>query len=169
MTTTSLLRPGALEGLAVVAAGVYAVACEAAGAVIVDADAARVDLLVVDAAPAFGDGGLHGLRAALDGTWSVVHAVAEAHWLTERGGDDRNGGKLVLVAPRADAGEYAEAAAAALENLARTLAVEWARHGVRATAIVAGPRTVDDDLAALVAFLASAGGEYFSGCRFGPR
>lgn len=169
MTATSLLRPGALEGRAVVAGGVYAAACEAAGAAIVGAGAERVDLLVVDAAPAFGDGGLAGVRAALDGAWSIVRAVAERHWLTERGGDDRGGGKLVLVAPRADAGEYAEAAAAALENLARTLAVEWARHGVRATAIVPGPRTADEELAALVAFLASAGGEYFSGCRFDPR
>lgn len=165
MTAMSLLRPGALEGRAVVAGGVYTAACTEAGATIVSAaDAARVDVLVVDAAPAFGDGDLAGLRAALDGAWSVVHAIANEHWLAEGGG-----GKLVLVAPRADAGEYAEAAAAALENLARTLAVEWARFGVRAVAIAPGPRTTDDELAALVAFLASAGGEYFSGCRFGPR
>ena len=75
----------------------------------------------------------------------------------------------MLVAPRAAAGEHAGAAAAGLENLARTLAIEWARFGVRATAIVPGPRTSDDELAALVAFLASAGGEYFSGCRFSLR
>ena len=118
---------------------------------------------------ALGAGGLDGLRAALDGAWSIVRAVAERHWLADRGDDDRDGGKLVLVAPRAGAGDYAEAAAAALENLARTLAVEWARHGVRATAIVPGPRTSDDELAQLVTFLASAGGEYFSGCRFDPR
>jgi NAD(P)-dependent dehydrogenase (short-subunit alcohol dehydrogenase family) len=169
MTATPLLRPGALAGRAVVAGGAYATACETAGAAIVGADAAWVDLLVVDAAPAFGEGGRDGLRAALDGTWRVVRAVAERHWLTERGDHDRGAGKLVVVAPRAAAGEYAVAAAAALENLARTLAVEWARYGVRATAIAPGPRTADDELAALVAFLASAGGEYFSGCRFDPR
>lgn len=164
MTATSLFRPGALEGCAVVAGGAYAAACAAAGAAIVGADAARVDLLVVDAAPAFGDGGLDGLRAALDGAWSSVQAVAGEHWAV--GGD---GGKAVFVAPRAGAGEHAEAAAAALENLARTLAVEWARYGVRATTIVPGPRTPDDDVAQLVAFLACAGGEYFSGCRFDLR
>ena len=165
MTATSLLRPGALEGRAVVAGGVYAAACAEAGATIVSAaDAARVDVLVVDAGPAFGDGGLDGLRAALDGAWSSVRAVAGARWLAA--GD---GGKVVFVAPRADAGEHAEAAAAALENLARTLAVEWARFGVRAVAVAPGPRTTDDEVAQLVAFLASAGGEYFSGCRFDLR
>ena len=166
MTAGSLLRPGALKGRAVMAGGAYAAACDAAGAAIVGADAARVDVLVVDAAPAFGDGGLDGLRAALDGAWGAVLAVAERHWLVD-GADAA--GKLVLVAPRADAGQHAEAAAAALENLARTLAVEWARFGVRAVAIAPGPRTTDDELGALVAFLASAGGEYFSGCRFDPR
>jgi hypothetical protein len=100
MTATPLLRPGALEGRAVVAGGVYAAACAGAGAVLVGADAARVDLLVVDAAEAFGDGGVAGLRTALDGAWSEVRGVAERRWLT---------------------------------------------------------------------FLASAGGEYFSGCRFDPR
>lgn len=82
---------------------------------------------------------------------------------------ERAGGKVVLVAPDPQAGEHARAAAAALENLARTLAVEWARFGVRATVIVPGPRTTDGELGALVAFLASAGGEYFSGCRFSLR
>ena len=164
MTATSLLRPGALDGRFVRAGGVYASACGAAGAAIVGVDAARVDALVVDAAPAFGDGGLAGLRAALDGAWSEVLAVAGAHWLA--GGD---GGRVVLVAPRADAGEHAVAAGAALENLARTLGVEWARYGVRATAIAPGPRTDAAAVAQLVAFLASAAGEYFSGCRFDLR
>ncbi|HEV2777355.1 MAG TPA: hypothetical protein VGV90_17330 [Solirubrobacteraceae bacterium] len=167
MTATSLLRPGALDGCAVVAAGACAAACADAGATIVTADGGRVDVLVIDAAASFGAGGLDGLRAALDGAWAEVLAVAQRDWLVEGGG--AAGGKLVLVAPRADAGEHAGAAAAALENLARTVAVEWARFGVRAVAITPGPRTTDDKLAALVAFLASAGGEYFSGCRFDLR
>jgi len=164
MTVTSLLRPGALDGRAVRAGGAYAAACAAAGATIVGAGAARVDVLVVDTAPAFGAGGPDGLRAALDGAWSAVLAVAGEH--RPAGGE---GGKIVLVAPRTDAGEHATAAAAALENLARTLGVEWARHGVRATAIAPGPRTDDAAVAQLVAFLASAAGEYFSGCRFDLR
>ncbi len=168
MTAFTLLRPGALDGRAVVAGGVYAAACAGAGATIADAGSERVDVLVVDAAVLFGDGGLAGVRAALDGAWSEVRAVAATGWLVE---DGAAGGKLVLVAPRsgAGAGEHAAAAAAGLENLARTLAVEWARFGVRATAVVPGPHTSDDDVAQLVAFLASAGGEYFSGCRFDLR
>jgi len=160
----TLLRPGALEGRAVAAEGAFAAACAEGGATIVAPGDARVDTLVVDAAALFGGGGLDGLRTAVDGAWSAVHAVATARWCDPDAAGP--GGKIVLVAPRADAGEHAGAAAAALENLARTLAVEWARFGVRATAIVPGPRTTDGELTALVAFLASAGGEYFSGCRF---
>jgi NAD(P)-dependent dehydrogenase (short-subunit alcohol dehydrogenase family) len=164
----SLLRAGALTGRRVAADGASAAACAAAGATIAKPGEGPVDTLVVDAAAAFGAGGLRGLRAALDETWATVLAVATAQWLSEA---DRAGGKLVLIAPRAGAGagEQAAAAAAALENLARTLAVEWARFGVRATAIVPGPRTPEDEVGALVAYLASAGGEYFSGCRFAMR
>ncbi len=165
--TVTLLKPGALDGRAVAAGGACAEACAGAGATIVAPGDGRIDTLVVDAGVLFGDGGLGGLRAALDGAWSAVLEVAAEHWLGEDAG--RTGGKLVLVAPRGDAGEHAGAAASGLESLARTLAVEWARHGVRATVVVAGPRTTDDELGALVAFLASAGGEYFSGCRFDLR
>jgi len=49
------------------------------------------------------------------------------------------------------------------------LGVEWARYGVRATAIEHGPRTDGAEIAQLVAYLAFAGGEYFSGCRFDLR
>lgn len=158
----TLLKPGVLDGRAVAADGACAAACAAAGATIVAPGGGRIDTLVVDAGRLFGDGGLAGLRAALDGAWSTAHAVATEQWL----GEDGAGGKLVLVAPRGGAGEHARAAAAGLESLARTLAVEWSRHGVRATVVAPGPRTSDDELGALVAFLASAGGEYFSGCRF---
>ena len=161
----TLLKPGLLDGRAVAADGACATACAAAGATIVAPRGGRIDTLVVDAGTLFGDGGLAGLRAALDGAWSTVHEVAAQQWLREDGAAG-TGGKLVLVAPRGDAGEHAGAAAAGLESLARTLAVEWARHGVRATVVVPGPRTTGDELGALVAFLASAGGEYFSGCRF---
>jgi NAD(P)-dependent dehydrogenase (short-subunit alcohol dehydrogenase family) len=168
MTAATLLRPGALDGRAVVAGGTYAAACAEAGATIVTAVAERVDVLVVDAAPVFGDGGLRGLRAAVDGAWSDVLTVAGGGWLAQDapGG---TGAALILVAPRPGAGEHAGAAASALENLARTLAVEWARFGVRATAVAPGPLTPDADVAQLVAFLASAGGAYFSGCRFDLR
>ena len=55
---------------------------------------------------------------------------------------------------------------AGLENLARTLSVEWARYGITAVAITPGTSTTDAELAELVCFLASPAGGYFSGCRF---
>ncbi len=160
----SLLRSDALDGQAVAAAGACAAACAGAGATIVTPAAGALDTLVVDAGERFGSGGLGGLRAALDGTWEAVLAVATEHWLQAGAG-----GRVVLVAPRAGAGEHAAAAAAGLESLARTLAVEWARFGVRATVVVPGPRSSGDEVAALVAYLASPGGAYFSGCRFDLR
>ena len=63
-----------------------------------------------------------------------------------------HGGKVVLIGPRPDAGQFAEAARSALENLARTLSIEWARHRVTATMIAPGPRTTDDQLAELVCY-----------------
>jgi hypothetical protein len=76
------------------------------------------------------------------------------------------GGRLVFVAPSADAGPLAEAARTGLESLARTLSVEWARHTVTAVVVCPGASTTEDDVADLVAFLLSAAGGYFSGCRF---
>jgi citronellol/citronellal dehydrogenase len=76
------------------------------------------------------------------------------------------GGKIVLLAPPPDAGPHAEAARDALENLARTLSIEWARHGIRITAITPGTATTAGEVASLVAYLASPAGDYFSGCRF---
>jgi lipopolysaccharide/colanic/teichoic acid biosynthesis glycosyltransferase len=75
-------------------------------------------------------------------------------------------GAIVLIGPRPDAGAHTEAVAAALENLARTLSVEWARYGISATAVVPGARTSAEDLATLIAFLCSVAGAYCSGCRF---
>ena len=61
----------------------------------------------------------------------------------------------------------AEAARAALENLARTLSIEWARYGIRTTALTPGAEWSDDDVGDLVAYLVSPGGDYFSGARLG--
>ena len=54
---------------------------------------------------------------------------------------------------------------AGLENLARTLSVEWARFGITTVAVVPGAGTSDDQLAQLIAFLCSPAGAYYSGCR----
>jgi NAD(P)-dependent dehydrogenase (short-subunit alcohol dehydrogenase family) len=125
----------------------------------IDADAPG--MLLYDAAGAFAGGGRDGLRAATDSAWEAILDVA-ARWAAPDAGD---GGKVVLIAPRPAAGPFALAAAAALENLARTLSVEWARYAVTAVVIVPGAGT-GEQVAELVCFLASPAGDYFSGCRF---
>ena len=175
-----MLRAGLLEGTVVATAGGalhVAARCAALGATTVTLDAdprdedalaaaatglGQVGTLVCDAATPFAaaGGALAGLRAGLDETWNATRAVANAVW--RPGG----GGKLVLLAPRPGDGAHARALAAALENIARTLSIEWARYAIRATAVLPGDATRDDDVAALIAYLASPAGDYFSGCAF---
>lgn len=121
---------------------------------------ARVDTLVADARAAFGaaGGGSPGLRAAVDGAFAATRDRAVAEWIDRRGG-----GQVVLVAPAPGAGAYAGAARAALENLARTLGTEWARHAVTVVAVLPGDATSDGELAELVAWLATPAGAYLSG------
>ena len=71
-----------------------------------------------------------------------------------------------MLASRPGELPHAEPARAALENLARTLSVEWARFGITTVAVTPGAATSDDELARLVAFICSPAGSYFSGCRF---
>ncbi|HYM54616.1 MAG TPA: SDR family oxidoreductase [Solirubrobacteraceae bacterium] len=135
------------------------------------AELGGVELLVVDGAGLFaaalraagGQGGPEGARAALrtclDVSWNVTRAVVNRAFL-ERGG----GGRIVYLAPASDAGEHAEAARAGLENLARTLSIEWARHGITVVTIASMVATPAGDVAALTAYLASPAGAYFSGC-----
>jgi NAD(P)-dependent dehydrogenase (short-subunit alcohol dehydrogenase family) len=75
-------------------------------------------------------------------------------------------GKIVLIGPPPDAGSFAPAARAGIENLARTLSVEWARYRVGTVAIAPGTRTAGAELGELVCFLVSPAGEHFSGCAF---
>jgi hypothetical protein len=117
--------------------------------------------LVFDAAAGFDAGGEPGLAAALERAWIMARAVATGALI----GSD-HAGALLFLAPRSDTGPYADAARAALENLARTLSVEWARFGVTAVAIWPGAETTDGELAALLSFLISDAGAYFTGCRF---
>jgi NAD(P)-dependent dehydrogenase (short-subunit alcohol dehydrogenase family) len=120
-----------------------------------------LDALVCDAGGSFGAGEGNGLRAAIDTTWAAIRALATGALV-----EQERPAKIVLLAPRPDAGRYAPAARSALENLARTLSVEWARYGITAVAIAPGPATSEDEIAQLVAFLLSPAGEYYSGCRF---
>ncbi len=70
----------------------------------------------------------------------------------------------MFVCPPSAAGEHAGAARAGLENLARTLSIEWARYSITAVAVAPGAATAADEVGALVAYLASPAGAYFSGC-----
>ena len=72
--------------------------------------------------------------------------------------------RIVYVAPAPDAGEQADAARAGLENLSRTLSIEWARHQITPVTIAPGESTSAGEVAALTAYLASPAGAYFSGC-----
>jgi NAD(P)-dependent dehydrogenase (short-subunit alcohol dehydrogenase family) len=119
------------------------------------------DALVFDAAAAFGEGGLEGLSAALEGAWAAIGEVVAGELIPAG-----RPGKIVLLAPRPGAGPFAEGARAALENLARTLSVEWARYAVTAVAIAPGEETTVEHVAELICYLLSPAGDYFSGCRF---
>ena len=126
-----------------------------------DATAAAVPpcaALVVDAAALFGDGGPEALRRALDATWSAVRATANEAFIPGEGG------KVVLVGPRPEAGAHAPALRAGLENLARVSSIEWARHAITPTAVLPGPESGDDEVAEVVAYLVSPAGDYFAGC-----
>jgi NAD(P)-dependent dehydrogenase (short-subunit alcohol dehydrogenase family) len=175
-----MLRAGLLEGTVVATAGGadhVAAACAALGAAttVLDVDLrdeeavgaaaaalGPVDTLVCDAARPFAaaGGGVDALLASLEGAWNATRAVANAVWRPGAGG------KLVLLGPRPRDGAHAGALGAALENTARTLSVEWARYAIRSSAVLPGDATSDDDVAALVAYLASRAGDYFSGCAF---
>ena len=151
-----VLRPDVLASISVLMAGDgerIAARCAALGATVaaLEGDISEVpDVLVCQAGDELG----------LDSAWNAVHAVANS-WIPDRGG------KVVLVAPAA--GEHHAAIGAALENLARTLSIEWARYGITTTAIRPGPTTDADAVAELAAFLASPAGDYYSGCAFALR
>jgi citronellol/citronellal dehydrogenase len=184
-----IFRRGLLEGQAVAVVsggpvgGAAAAACEALGAGVErhdgepldDAAAAAfaagvverrggLDTLVLDAASGFGAatagaGGADALRAAADPAWAAARAAAQAAMI-----EAEAGGKVVVIGPPPGAGPRAEAARAALENLARTLSIEWSRFAIRTTAILPGDATSADEIGAVVAFLASPAGDYYSGC-----
>jgi NAD(P)-dependent dehydrogenase (short-subunit alcohol dehydrogenase family) len=132
------------------------------------------------------------IRLNVEGTWLMTHAVATRAMMGGRAGNPR-GGKIVNVTLSPHHGlpgmAHSSAARAAVENLTRVLSIEWARFGIRLTALAAGhfatetlrtkyPAQVvegvastvplqrlgtEEEFAWLVAFLASPGGDYFSG------
>jgi hypothetical protein len=157
---TRVLRPGVLDGVRIAVAGAgplgEAVARRAQelGATLEDGE---LDVLVWDGAAAFAsERGVGAVRAALDGAWSAIHPHAA-------------GAKLIVLLAPPPGDAHAAAARAGLENLARTLSIEWARLGIRPVAIHPSAATAAEEVAELTAFLSSAAGAYFSGCRFDLR
>ncbi len=128
---------------------------------VVLAETSHIDMLVVDGAALFDSGGLHG---CLERAWEATAAVVNGAFLPAA-----RGGRIVYLAPAPGAGEQAGAARAGLENLARTLSVEWARHAITVVTIALGDTTAPGAAAALTAYLASPAGAYFSGCQLDLR
>jgi citronellol/citronellal dehydrogenase len=132
------------------------------------------------------------LRLNVEGTWLMTHTVATRAMMGGRDGVPR-GGKIVNVTLSPHHGlpgmAHSSAARAAVENLTRVLSIEWARFGIRLTALAAGhfatetlrtkyPKQVvegvagtvplgrlgtEEEFAWLVAYLASPAGDYLSG------
>ncbi len=119
-----------------------------------------LDAVVYNAAGTFGSGGDSGLAESLELAWVAVREVAIGALIPAD-----TPGKVLLIGPAPDAGPFAEAARAALENLARTLSVEWARYDVTTAMLAPGNDTSPEELAELVCFLVSEAGGYLSGCR----
>ena len=78
------------------------------------------------------------MRLNVEGTWLMTHAVATRAMIP-----DARGGKIVNVTLSPHHGlpgmAHSSAARAAVENLTRVLSIEWARFGIRLTALAAGP------------------------------
>jgi hypothetical protein len=125
------------------------------------ADGPAVDALVIDCSRWVPDEEPPAsVLQLLDRVWRAVEAVANATFIP-RGA----GGQILFVAPARRDRFGVPAAVAALENLSRTLSVEWARYGITVCTVAPSPQTSDAELTTLVAYLLSRAGAYFSGTR----
>jgi hypothetical protein len=107
-------------------------------------------------------GATEGKDVLVHGAAAGGHAALDEAWDAIREHRPEPGLIVLLAPPRGDA--HHEAARAGLENLARTLSIEWARYRIRPVAISQG--TDPHATAELVAFLASTAGAYYAGCAF---
>jgi citronellol/citronellal dehydrogenase len=124
----------------------------------------------------------------VQGTWQMTHAAATKAFIPQREG------KVVSITVSPHMGfpgmVHTGAARAAVENMTRTLSVEWARFGTKLVAVAIGqfdtetlrtkyPQAIvdnvagtvplgrlgtEDEMAWLMAYLASPAGDFFSGC-----
>jgi citronellol/citronellal dehydrogenase len=124
----------------------------------------------------------------VQGTWQMTHAAATKAFIPQRSG------KVVSVTLSPHNGmpgmAHSGAARAAVENMMRTLSIEWARFNIKLCAVAAGqfdtevlrtkyppqvsenvPRTVPlqrlgtpEEMAWMIAYLASPAGDFLSGC-----
>ena len=126
------------------------------------------------------------VRLNLEGTWLMTHAVATKAMIPQENG------KVVSVTLSPHHGlpgmAHSSAARAAVENLMRVLSIEWSRFNIRLTALASGHFDTDaldkypggvrqslgqavplgrlgrvEEQAWLIAYLASPGGDYFTG------
>ncbi len=123
----------------------------------------------------------------IEGTWLMTHAAATKAFIP------RESGKVISVTLSPHNGMpgmvHSGAARAAVENMMRTLSIEWARFGIKTCAVAAGqfgtetlrtkyPKVIVDnversvpagrvgepeEMAWLIAYLASPAGDFFSG------
>jgi NAD(P)-dependent dehydrogenase (short-subunit alcohol dehydrogenase family) len=173
---TGTARAVGIGGMAECLPGAIGATCAELGARVavweVAGEVGDVDMLVVDSAGLFARGGGDGaaepvaprgaLSACLEGTWEATREVVNGALLPAG-----RAGRIVYLAPAGGRGpfkEHADAARAGLENLGRTLSIEWARHGITLVTVAPGERTTAGEVAALCAYLASPAGAYFSGC-----
>jgi len=124
----------------------------------------------------------------VQGTWQMTHAAATKAFIPQRSG------KVVSVTLSPHQGMpgmvHSGAARAAVENMMRTLSIEWARFNIKLCAVAAGqfdtevirtkyPREVSENVARtiplqrlgtpeemawMIAYLASPAGDFLSGC-----
>jgi citronellol/citronellal dehydrogenase len=156
----------------------------------------RIDLLVNNAGGQFLSPAEaitpKGFRTVMElnvqGTWQMTHATATKAFIPQREG------KVVSITLSPHHGMpgmvHSGAARAAVENMMRTLSIEWARFNVKLVAVAPGqfdtetlrtkyPKAVVDNVAGtvplgrlgteeemawLVAYLASPAGDFYSGC-----
>ena len=156
----------------------------------------RIDLLVNNAGGQFLSPAEaitpKGFRTVIDlnvqGTWQMTHAAATKAFIPQQAG------KVISVTVSPHMGfpgmVHTGAARAAVENMMRTLSVEWARFGIRLVAVAIGqfdtetlrtkyPKAIvesvagtvplgrlgtEEEMAWLAAYLASPAGDFYSGC-----